>query len=280
MTDFLGVPDVIWSGVVASCIAFGGVWLSNRSNTDRLVKQLAHDEREKTRQRKADLRSEVYLDFATEYSAASAHIGKLPDVDIASTNPAVGIQPFLAVAAKVQLICSSESADMISPAIAAFMALFTRASVKALSIQNIAAQISYLNSAYDRSQNEINRLLSAMKDFNESQKPDHAAFRVLSRAFEREQATSKEMADKRSDLWRSKNELHVAYLRFVVAELTPVIDLIVPATVALRRELEVDEPGEASEYQARKRANTMKSEVQSVLDEFVNAIKAQDKAEV
>ncbi|WNC88809.1 hypothetical protein RI103_13980 [Paraburkholderia sp. FT54] len=278
MAEFLGVPDVIWSGVVASCITLGGVWLSNRGNTDRLVKQFGHDEREKARQRKADLRRDVYLEFVAEFSTANAHTGKLPEIDIASVNPAAGIQPFLALAAKVQLICTNESVNAITQVMAAFMSLFTRASVKALPIQNLAAEIRSINAVYEDSQTEIKRLLSAMRSFTEAVKTDDIAFGVLSRSFKQQQEFAKSLADKRADLSNKKNELHADYLKFTVAELSPIIDLVVPASVALRRELEVDDDGDDFEIQARKRANIMKDQVQSVINEFLADIRTHSDA--
>lgn len=54
------VPDVVWSGVIASVITLSGVLLSNHSNTVRLEKQLAHDAEQKEKERLASLRKDVY----------------------------------------------------------------------------------------------------------------------------------------------------------------------------------------------------------------------------
>ena len=50
------IPAVVWSGLIASFLTLGGVLISNRSNTNRLLLQLQHDATEKTKERTAALR--------------------------------------------------------------------------------------------------------------------------------------------------------------------------------------------------------------------------------
>jgi hypothetical protein len=80
--DFLArVPDVIWSGLIASVVTLSGVMISNRSNTKRLIRQLAHDSQEKHKERFASMRRDVYLKAAEELAKVSSFFGRLPQID-------------------------------------------------------------------------------------------------------------------------------------------------------------------------------------------------------
>lgn len=68
------VPDVIWSGLLASFLTLGGVLLSNRGYTQRLRLQLDHDAAEKTKERTAILRRETYLRAAEELVRVNAYL--------------------------------------------------------------------------------------------------------------------------------------------------------------------------------------------------------------
>ena len=79
MTDLIyfvqTIPDVIWSGLIASVLTLGGVLISNRSNSSRLKLQLRHDAEQKTTERTASLRRDVYLEAAEQLTKANAYLG-------------------------------------------------------------------------------------------------------------------------------------------------------------------------------------------------------------
>ncbi len=67
-------------------VTVGGVLISNGSNTKRLKLQLQHDANEKTKERTAALRREVYLRAVEELVKANAHLATLPQLDLSKTN--------------------------------------------------------------------------------------------------------------------------------------------------------------------------------------------------
>jgi hypothetical protein len=110
MFDLLkAVPDVIWSGVIASVLTLGGVFISNSSNTKTLKIQLAYDATEKDKDRKTMLRREVYLNVVEESVKANSYLASLPSLDLASTNFASGLQGFFVAAAKLELVADSKT---------------------------------------------------------------------------------------------------------------------------------------------------------------------------
>src|SRR3546814_7020246 len=69
------VPDVVWSAVIASVITLAGVMLSNWSNTQRLMRQLAHDAHEKEKERSSAMRRDVYLKATEEMAKVGSYFG-------------------------------------------------------------------------------------------------------------------------------------------------------------------------------------------------------------
>lgn len=108
MTDLISflqsIPDVIWSGLIASVLTLSGVLISNSSNTSRLKLQLQHDAGQKTTERIAALRRDVYLQAAEELTKANTYLGSLSQIDLAKTNASEGMQGFFGAAAKLQLV--------------------------------------------------------------------------------------------------------------------------------------------------------------------------------
>ena len=71
------VPDVVWSGVLASLITLTGVALANRNSRRQLLDQQAHATAEKSMERQMLLRREVLLEAAAWANAAVLSIGNL-----------------------------------------------------------------------------------------------------------------------------------------------------------------------------------------------------------
>lgn len=275
MSSLFGVPDVVWSGVIASLITFSGVWLSNRDNTKRQQNQSQHDSAQKAIQRKADMRQDVYLEFAAQQAAAASYIGGLATLDIRTVNASEGIQGFVEAAAKVQLICSAETGDAVAKMVAAKMKLFMRAMAQAFPAQTLIAEIEIADEAYKEAQSEIRRIRSAMVALFEEGRADSATLVTLNRSLEGQTKLAELHANKRAELNNKRNELLAHYMTFIVSEMMPVIDETAPALIAVRRELELDNDVPDIEYQVRKRSNMMKEQVAAATREFMEAAERQ-----
>jgi hypothetical protein len=74
---FIKVPDVVWSGLLASLITLTGVWLANKNSRRQLLDQQAHATSESNLERQMQLRREVLLDAAAWANAVVLSIGNL-----------------------------------------------------------------------------------------------------------------------------------------------------------------------------------------------------------
>lgn len=272
MPQFLGVPDVVWSGVIASGITLFGVWLSNRSNSERLGIQLNSDAKEKAKQRKAELRKSVYLEFVEEMVKANIALSTLPNVDVTKVNPAEGVAGFNAAAAKLQLISEIETADSVADIQVKFAALFMRAMAKLQNIQIIKSQIAIHNDLYEASNSEVKRILAAMTAFNEAARKEQDVFEALSRSFEFQRDLAAEHAQKRDEFWKERNALHMDFIRFITEEVAGIRDEMARVQILIRSELELEEDRAYVEERMRARAIENQKAIQATLEETFSSL--------
>jgi hypothetical protein len=129
------VPDVIWSGLIASVLALGGVLIIDGRNTKRLKLQLEHDANEKAKERTATLRREVYLPAMEELVNANAHLASLPQLDLSKVNAADGLREFFGASAKLQLVAEPKTAVLANELTALYGELVLKLVAKSVPLQ-------------------------------------------------------------------------------------------------------------------------------------------------
>jgi hypothetical protein len=233
----LSIPDVVWSGLIASALTLSGVLISNRSSTHRLRIQLQHDASEKSKERTANLRREVYLTTAEELTKANAHFASLPQLDLAKTNAAVGLQGFLAAAAKLQLVAEPHTALLMNGLVATYGELLLRVIARLMPLQKARIDISINDDMYNKAQAEVTRVLAEVAKFNEAAKVDDIVFGALQRALTsyREQAESYSAA--RSRAWDDFNHLNVEFVWQLLTDMQLVGEQQIPVLIEIRRDL-------------------------------------------
>jgi hypothetical protein len=260
------IPDVIWSGVIASLLTLSGVMLSNRSNTKRLQLQLKHDSDEKSKQRKADLRKEVYLRAAEELVKANAHIASLPQLDITKVNPADGLQGFFSAAAKLQMISEPNTYLKTSEIVCDYSELLLKGMQKNKPIYDLQIDINISNNSYEREQAEVSRILAAMAQFNESGGGDGAVFEVLSRSFEFHQAQASKFSKERDEFWGRKNALHTACVKDFIVDMKLISERSIELLIEIRKELEVGGNIDEFKIQMQRQQKRIITSLDSLID--------------
>lgn len=235
----LKIPAVVWSGIVASAITLSGVLLINWSNTNRLKLQLGHDAAEKAKQRKADIRKEVYLLAAEQIVKANMHLATLPQLNLSETNASDGLQGFFAAAAKLQIIAETKTALMVSELVGFYAELLFKMLAKARPIHDLETSARIAGEHYDRASSEISRILSSMAQYNESAKLDEPAFIALNHSFEAQQKLADKYSKERNDFLSRKNSLHLAFTQELLLEMKKVSKESMLTMIEIRKELEV-----------------------------------------
>ena len=231
------IPDVIWSGVIASVLTLSGVLISNRSSTYRLRIQLEHDAQEKAKERTAALRRDVYLLTVEELSRANSYLASLPQADFTKANASDGFQGFARAAAKLQLVAEPDTTLLVNNLVAEFGKLFLKLLPSVLTMQQVRNDITLSDTFYTNAQSEVTRILSQMAMFNEAARTDQHVFAALERAFANYQAQATKYSDERTTGWKEFNALHVSFCRKVFSEMESIGEHEIPAIVAIRRDL-------------------------------------------
>ncbi len=239
VTSLSLVPDVVWSGIVASVITLSGVMLSNASNTRRLMLQLKHDAVQKSKDRLADLRRDVYLNAAEEMVKAGNHLSGLPQMDPAKQNLADGFQGFFQSAAKLQLVADLDTSKYIGDLVTIYGELWLKLLGKVQPIHERKSEIAIANGFLDQEQSEVTRLLAAMANYNESAQSDQAIFAALQRSFDFHQGRVIKLSEDIQRLWEDHNLLHKTFVIEHLEDVKLIGEAQIPVAVALRRELEL-----------------------------------------
>lgn len=217
---FLGlVPDVVWSGIIASLLTFIGVMLSNGSNTKRLKIQLDHDAKEKAKERTSVLRRDVYLKTIEELNRVNAKLVALAQADFVNSNPTNDLQDFYAAASKLQLIAEPKTSILASKLVAAYGILTMRLLAKLGPLNDIKIEININDRAYDVAAAEVDRVLEKQRLLVESGQPDQAQMAALNNAYDYSSSQAKKYADQRAAAWAAFHLHHVEYVKMVMLEL-------------------------------------------------------------
>jgi hypothetical protein len=241
LTEIVGflksIPDVIWSGVIASIITLSGVFLSNISNNNRLKLQLKHDADEKAIERTATLRREVYLETVGELVKANSHLSSLPQIDVTKTNLADGLQGFSIAAARLQLIAEPKTSLLVSQLSASYGELTFKLMIDLIPLIKAKKDIEIADNLYNRTQVEINRILAEQRKINESGNQNPKAFQSLQSSYKFEQEQAAQYSAESSEGWERFNQCNITFQKHLLIELKEISSKQVPVMVEIRRDL-------------------------------------------
>ena len=247
------IPDVVLSGLLASLLTLAGVMLSNRSNTNRLVKQLTHDSDEKARDRINALRREVYLNAAEEMAKVNGYFGKIPQLDPTKVNIGDGLAEFFAASAKLQLVAQPDTSRLAGELTVRYGEILMDLLLKAMPIHSLNAEIRILSEMCDRNQTEVSRVLAVMTQLNESGQPNPQRFAALQRTFDGSQQLRNDFAAKRDHAFQQLNTAMREYTIAFMGAMRTTGPLQIKLSAAIRGELDL--ATDVAEYETRLQIN-------------------------
>jgi hypothetical protein len=264
----LSIPDVIWSGVIASAITLSGVLILDRSNTKRLQIQLKHDAAENATERNSTLRREVYLLAAEELTKVNTYLATLSQIDLTKTNAGDGLKGFFAAAAKLQLVAEPKTAVLVNQLVASYGELGMKLMGRLMPLQQSRSDISISDDLYNKSQVEVTRVLGQMATFNETASVNPLIFGALQRAFDGYQEQSTKHAADRSAAHKQFNHLYLEFSKLLIADLRIAGEQQIPVLVEIRRDLGLT--SNLDEY--RDQMKTQWNSMSALLDSIFSAL--------
>lgn len=231
------IPDVVWSGLIASLITLSGVFLSNLGNTKRLKLQLTHDANEKAKERTANLRREVYLRTVEELVKANSHLSSLPQIDVTKTNLADGLQGFFTAAARLQLVAEPKTSLLVSQLSANYGELVFKLMTDLIPVIKAKKDIEIADDFYAKTQIEITRILAEQRKINEYGNTNPKIFDALQHSFKFENELAAKYSNESNDGWKCFNRLNIIFQKNLLTELSKISLKQIPVMIEIRRDL-------------------------------------------
>lgn len=254
------IPNVIWSGLIASALTLSGVFISNRSNTNRLKLQLQHDANENAKERTASLRRDVYLRTVEEMVKANSHLASLPQLDLSKSNIGDGLQGFFSAAARLQLVAEPQTALLVNKLAGEYGELIFKLMTHLTPASQTKIDIQVADDLYSKAQTEVTRILAEMAKLSESGKPNPEAFQALNTSFTFQQGQASKYADERSDAWKRFNQHNVIFQKFLLSQLRDIGSKQIPVMIEIRRDLGLT--GDLAEIEAHMKQQGLRIEAQ------------------
>ncbi|CAC9651318.1 hypothetical protein, partial [uncultured Gammaproteobacteria bacterium] len=176
---FSKVPNVIWSAIIASLLTILGVWLTNKGNEKRQIALLEHEKLKFQSEQKLALKKEVFLSVASSFADVLGVIPKLINLEFTQKEIETKIENHSGIVAKSYLAARETTVAEIlkysSETGETFISLIKDRAV----VLDHKKAIEIYQTTIDTANEEKNRIVSIMKEYNLQGRNDPAAFDYL-----------------------------------------------------------------------------------------------------
>lgn len=231
------VPNVIWSALIASCLTFFGVYLTNKGNAKRQASILLHENEKFQFEQKLALKKEVFLNVASSFADVLGVIPKLVNLDMSEKDINKEMQGHSGIVAKSYLAAKEESvAEILNYSAEIAESLLILMKDRAIPLDHKKA-IEIHQSTITTANAEKNRILSMMKEFNFQGRKDPNTFDYLSKSYQIQENIVVRSTIAMDEQKAILGPLNINYARQCIKEHARLLSLLPPMTIALRKEL-------------------------------------------
>jgi hypothetical protein len=233
------IPATFWGVVFGAFFSLGGVILTNRANDRRLRAQLSHERELRKKDREMSLRKDIYLAAAEAISTGITAIGQFVNMEIPNdklTEAYVEKSPSIA---KVHVIAGEETIKALAPLLSELGAAYLQLLAKRIPLALQKNQITILERQMENFGKERDRMVELMKQLTLDGVFEPGPWENIQKIYEFEKSRVDETVKQHSALTADLFEKQSAYATECIAETTRLNQLVVPALVAARRELEL-----------------------------------------
>lgn len=239
------VPNVVWSGVVASCLTFLGVLWTNKGNEKRQLALLEHERQKYQSEQKLALKKEVFLNVASSFADVLGVIPKLMNLDFTQKEIEMQMSDHSGIVAKSYLAAKEESVAAILNYSAETAEAFIKLMKERAIVLDHKKAIEIYQATIDSSKKEKDRVISIMKELNLQGHTNQATFDYLNKSYEVQEniihTSTQSLEEQKSIL----QPLHMAFAKKCMDEHSRLLSLLPQMTIALRGELENDQSPQA-----------------------------------
>jgi hypothetical protein len=242
LTALKEVPPTFWGVVIGGVISIAGIVITNRAHESRLAQQFSHDEKLKKQDREFTLRQNIYLSAAEAVSAGFQVLNSFANLDKSDDDI---LKPYLekiSSIAKLQIIAKEETLRAVMEFITEFNDALTSLMpdrIKLLALKNEILILDNLIQDFGKVRDEM---VQRMRQYNIEGKANKQEWGAIKGNFDFEQKRIDEHLKRRSALWEDIYSRQLDLVETSYAKSAKLIDLIGPALLSLRSEL--DFPGD------------------------------------
>lgn len=272
LASLKSIPDIVWSGLFAATLTLCGVFYSDWRNTRRLKLQLQHDSDEKTKERTATLRRDIYLKTVEELVKLNSYLSNLPSIDLPTKNLGDGFQNFSSVAAQLGLVAEPKTTLLVNELNGKYGELIFQLMEQLIPLSKAKTDITLADNFYNKSQEELARILSAMTRYNESVNTNFEIFEALQKSYDFHQSQSKKFARQRATAWKKFNSHNISYQKFLLVGLKDISLSQIPVLIEIRKDLGLEGDLSEIESQMKQQWSRMEAHLNSLIQAAIKEL--------
>lgn len=265
---FRSIPGEVWGAAIALC----SVWISSKTNKTRLMMEIEANAEESEKQRKSDLRKEIYLEAAESLSRLIAHFSKLPSIDPANyeNDSPDEMLRFSGLSAKVRLIAEPNTSKLAGKVLTKYAGLHLQAIQMIFPLRDTISEKEETDHARESIADALEKTMAQIDALTRAGNESYSVFEPLTRDIDRLVEESNQLKAKSNDLNKQQIRQQHDYMRWLIERLKELDGVTIDLFVALRQELDIE--GDAEEFRAISEQNNkeLQTEFERLL-EHVNS---------
>ena len=232
------VPNVVWSGVIASFLTFLGVLWTNKGHEKRQVTLLDHETEKYKADQKLSLKKEVFLEVANSFGNVLTIIPKLSDLEFSQKDIEQRLSGHAGIVAKSYLVAEESSVEEIIR----FSGDMAEVLLELIPVRNSLLSHKLASEIYqktiDTAREEKRQISLIMRDFNLKGEVDPATAEYLRGHYRLQDEIIDTNSKSKAKQLKILGPESLRFSKKCIAEQSKLSALVAPMTIALRNELE------------------------------------------
>ena len=233
------VPAIFYAITTGSTITLSGLYMQNRSESERNTERLRHDALMRDRERDMALRREVYLKSAEALAHAQEYLAAFARDDLAADQHEALIRGIGGDLNKVHIVGSLATVQAIVEANEFFVRSVADLGVEQLPVKRVKEEIRAEELLIEAAGGRRDEALARMREMDRAQATESAFWNVQNQILAEAQAAIEDAVERLRELRETLLANEAQLLRDAAHAGIAFGALVVRANVAIRRELEL-----------------------------------------
>lgn len=239
------VPAIFYAITTGSTITLSGLYMQNRSESERNTQRLRHDALMRDRERDMALRREVYLKSAEALAHAQEYLAAFSREELPTAQHEALIKGIGGDLNKVHIVGSLPTVEAIVGANEFFVRSVANLSVESLPVKRLREEIKGEDAVIESAGSRRDEALMRMREMDRAQNTDSAFWAIQNQMLAEAQAAIEGAIDRTRALKEQLAGCEAALLRNGADAGIAFGALVVRANLMIRRELELPLDAEA-----------------------------------